>query len=181
MNPRLNWPNVLTGVRFLLVPVFVMLVFQPGAGERHIAAVTVFLIASLTDLYDGNLARKWGQTSQFGALADPIADKALTGAALICLSVLGSIPWWVTVVVMTREVFITVWRFTVLRDGVVPASRGGKTKTTLQMLAIVAFLLNPTGVWHSLAVAVLAAAVVVTVITGIDYFVNAARVERVRA
>jgi CDP-diacylglycerol--glycerol-3-phosphate 3-phosphatidyltransferase len=181
MNPRLNWPNVLTGLRFLLVPVFIVLVFQPGAGPHHFAAVAVFLIASLTDLYDGNLARKWGQTSQFGALMDPIADKALTGAALVCLSMLGEIPWWVTLLVMTREISITVWRFTVLRDGVVPASRGGKTKTTLQMLAIVAFLLNPSGAWHAAAVVVLAAAVVVTVVTGADYFINASRAERVRA
>lgn len=181
MQLRLNWPNALTVLRLLLVPVFVVLVFQPGAGDHRIGAVLVFLAASLTDLYDGNLARRWGQTSQFGALADPIADKALTGAALICLSVLDQLPWWATALVLVREVSITVWRFTVLRDGVVPASRGGKTKTTLQMLAIVAFLLNPAGLWHSVAVVVMAAAVVVTVATGADYFVNASRAERVRA
>ena len=180
MNPTVNVPNVLTFIRLLLVPVFLMLVFSQSADVHRLWAVTVFLAASLTDLYDGTLARRWGQTTAFGALADPIADKALTGSAFIALSVLHQVPWWATLVVLVREVGITVWRFAVIRGGVVPASRGGKTKTTLQIAAIVALLLQPVGALHTLAMALLAAAVAVTVITGADYFVHAARVERVK-
>lgn len=175
MNAHWNVPNVLTGVRLLMVPLFVVLLLSESAGAHRWWAVTVFLAASLTDLYDGSLARRWGQTTEFGALADPIADKALTGAAFIGLSMLGQLPWWVTVVVMLREVSITVWRFTVIGSGVVPASRGGKTKTTLQMAAIVGYILNFGGLWQTVSTTVMAAAVIVTVATGIDYFASARR------
>ena len=166
---------MLTGIRLLMVPVFLVLLLSESAGTHRWWAVAVFLAASVTDLYDGNLARRWGQTTEFGALADPIADKALTGAAFVGLSMLGQLPWWVTVVVMTREISITVWRFTVLGSGVVPASRGGKTKTTLQMIAIVGFILNFDGLWQGISSGLMAAAVVVTVATGVDYFIAARR------
>lgn len=175
MNAHWNVPNVLTGARLLMVPVFVALLLAESAGVHRWWAVAVFLAASLTDLYDGNLARRWGQTTEFGALADPIADKALTGAAFVGLSILGQLPWWVTALVMLREVSITVWRFAVLGSGVVPASRGGKTKTTLQMAAIVGYILNFGGAWQVVSSWIMAAAVVVTVLTGVDYFVGALR------
>jgi len=180
MNVHWNVPNMLTGLRLLLVPVFLWLLLAPSAGTHHWWAVIVFLAASLTDLYDGNLARRWGQTTAFGALADPIADKALTGAAFIGLSILGELPWWVTVLVLVREVVVTAWRFVVIGDGVVPASRGGKTKTTLQMAAIFAYVLNLGGVWDTASTVIMTAAVVVTVATGVDYFVGSTRAERVR-
>ena len=90
----------------------------------------------ITDRFDGALARSYGMVTEFGTLADPIADKALIGAALIGLSMLGDLPWWVTVVIMVREIGITVLRFAVLRRGVIPASRGGKLKTLVQAVAI---------------------------------------------
>nr|WP_228255389.1 CDP-diacylglycerol--glycerol-3-phosphate 3-phosphatidyltransferase [Ornithinimicrobium avium] len=166
-------PNALTVLRILLVPVFVWLLMRDGgadgaAGDRWWATV-VFVVATVTDWVDGDLARRRGLVTAFGKLMDPIADKALMGSALICLSLLGELPWWVTVVILVREVGITLMRFVVIRRGVIPASRGGKLKTVLQavglilMLAPLGTLLNAVGLW------VMYAAVFVTVVTGVDY------------
>ena len=125
----LNVANALTVLRLVLVPVFVALLVQPGAGWR-IAAFVAFGVASLTDLLDGELARRRGLVTDFGKIADPIADKALTGSALVTLSLLGELPWWVTVVILVRELGVTVLRFWVIRHGVIAASRGGKAKTS---------------------------------------------------
>ncbi len=107
---------------------------------------SIFLVAAVTDLVDGELARRTGQVTSFGKIADPIADKALTGSALVLLSWFDLLPWWVTVVIIAREVAVTVLRFWVIRHGVIAASRGGKLKTALQILAITLYLL-PTGQW----------------------------------
>jgi CDP-diacylglycerol---glycerol-3-phosphate 3-phosphatidyltransferase len=141
----------------------------------------VFLFASITDFVDGDLARRRGQVTTFGKVADPIADKALTGAALIGLSVLGELPWWVTVVIVVREVGVTVLRFWVIEHGVIPASRGGKLKTLLQIVAILMYLWPlPDGAdW--IAESLMVVAVVVTVVTGVDYAVRAARLRRAAA
>ena len=112
--------------------------------------------------------------------ADPIADKALIGAALIGLSMLGDLPWWVTAVIMAREIGVTVLRFVVLRHGVIPASRGGKLKTLVQAVAIGLFVLPLSGTWLSAAWVVMWAAVVLTVITGVDYVISAVRDSRGR-
>src|SRR5215207_9680051 len=120
-----NLANVLTGVRLVLVPVFLVLLFVGDGHETfwRIAAFAVFAVAVITDRFDGALARSYGMVTEFGTLADPIADKALIGAALIGLSLLGDLPWWVTAVIMAREILVTVLRFAVLRRGVIPASR----------------------------------------------------------
>ena len=115
------------------------------------------------------MARSRGEVTEFGKLADPIADKALMGAALIGLSILGDLPWWVTVVILIRELGITVLRFAVLRHGVIPASRGGKLKTLVQAVAVGLFILPLTGPWHTAAWVVMWAAIVLTVVTGVDY------------
>ena len=134
--------------------------------------------ASLTDLLDGRLARSRGLVTDFGKIADPVADKALTGAALICLSALGELPWWVTGVIMFREIGVTVLRFWVIRRGVIAASRGGKLKTLLQVIAICLYVLppalSPPGLVRGLF---MAAAVVVTVVTGVDYVLQAVRLQ----
>jgi CDP-diacylglycerol---glycerol-3-phosphate 3-phosphatidyltransferase len=129
--PLLNIANVLTGVRLLLVPVFLVTLFADGGTSTgwRLAATGVFALAAITDRFDGELARSRGLVTAFGTIADPIADKALTGAALVGLSVLDILPWWVTIVIMGREIGITVLRFAVLRHGIIPASRGGKAKT----------------------------------------------------
>jgi CDP-diacylglycerol--glycerol-3-phosphate 3-phosphatidyltransferase len=139
-------------------------------------AFFVFGVASVTDLLDGQLARRSGTITDFGKIADPIADKALTGSALITLSALGDLPWWVTVVILVREVGVTLLRFWVIRHGVIAASRGGKIKTVLQIVAIGLYILpEPIGWLRSAA---MAAAVAVTLVTGIDYTARALRLRR---
>ena len=182
--PLLNIANALTCVRLLLVPVFVVALFTAGGRdvEWRLIAFLVFAVAAFTDRLDGQLARSRGLVTWFGALADPIADKALTGAALIGLSMLDLVPWWVTIVIMGREIGVTVLRFLVLRHGVIPASRGGKAKTAAQTLAIGLFLLPLPMLLPAVAPAMvivqwaaLGVALVLTVVTGVDYVVRAWR------
>ena len=172
-----NWniANQLTVLRLVLVPVFFwLLLHDDGAKDGwRIAAAVVFAIAAYTDRVDGNLARSRGLVTSFGKLADPIADKALTGAAFVGLSLLGELSWWVTGVVLVREISVTLLRFWVIRHGVMPASRGGKLKTVLQGLAIGLYVLPLTGLLASGRAVVMALAVVVTVVTGVDYVVRA--------
>lgn len=170
-----NIANALTLLRIVLVPLFVWLLFMDGTGWR-IGAFAVFAAASVTDKIDGDLARARGLVTDFGKIADPIADKALTGAALVCLSALGELWWWVTAVIMVREVGITVMRFVVIRYGVIPASKGGKLKTMLQVFAIGFYILP--GPLDYLRWVTMAAALVVTVVTGVDYVVQAWRLRR---
>jgi CDP-diacylglycerol--glycerol-3-phosphate 3-phosphatidyltransferase len=176
-----NVANVLTIVRILLVPVFVVCLVAGGTGWR-LTALAVFVIASLTDLVDGKLARSRGLVTDFGKIADPIADKALTGAALITLSALGELPGWVTAVILIREFGVTLLRFAVIRRGVIAASSGGKLKTLLQVAAICLYVLpvslSPPAVVKEV---VMAAAVVVTLVTGADYVVRAVRLYRTPA
>ncbi len=168
---------MLTGLRLVLVPIFVLALL---AGDGHdttsrVAAFVIFAVAVITDRFDGALARTYGMVTELGTLADPIADKALIGAALIGLSTLGDLPWWVTVVILVREVAVTVLRFAVLRRGVIPASWGGKLKTLVQAVAIGLFVLPLSGSWLVAATAVMGVAVVLTVVTGVDYIASAAR------
>jgi CDP-diacylglycerol---glycerol-3-phosphate 3-phosphatidyltransferase len=176
----LNVANLLTMVRLLLVPVFAWALFHDGGHDERWRwiAFAIFAVASVTDLVDGELARRRGLVTSFGKIADPIADKALMGTALVGLSVLGDMPWWVTVVVLVREVGVTLLRFWVIRHGVIPASRGGKAKTLLQAVAIGLYVLPLTGWLHTLAAVILGAAVVVTVVTGVDYVARALALRR---
>jgi CDP-diacylglycerol--glycerol-3-phosphate 3-phosphatidyltransferase len=165
-----NVPNALTTLRIVLVPVFAwMLLAHPGEAGWRVATAAVFLVAILTDSLDGHLARKHDLVTRFGKLADPIADKALTGMAFIGLSVIGELWWWVTIVILVREWGITVMRFVVLRYGVMAAGRGGKLKTVLQAVAVMLYLLPLPGWAHLVAVAVMLLAFLVTVVTGLDY------------
>jgi CDP-diacylglycerol---glycerol-3-phosphate 3-phosphatidyltransferase len=175
-----NVANALTLFRLLLVPVFVVVLFH---GDGHltgwrIAAWAVFAVASITDRLDGEIARRRNLVTEFGKLADPIADKALVGAALVGLSVLGELPWWVTVLILVREVGVTMLRFWVIRHGVLAASRGGKVKTLLQGVAIGLFVLPLSGWLHALAWAIMLAAIVVALATGVDYVARALRLRR---
>lgn len=175
-----NIANGLTVLRLLLVPVFALVLFH-GDGQDtawRIWATVVFGIASITDRFDGDLARRRGLVTEFGKLADPIADKALIGTALVGLSALDELAWWVTVVMLVREVGVTVLRFWVIRHGVIAASRGGKVKTLLQALAIGLYVLPLSGWLHVVAVVVMGAAVAMTLITGGDYVARAVRLRR---
>jgi len=170
-----NAANALTVLRLILVPVFVLCLLAGGPGWR-VAAFAAFAVASVTDLLDGKIARSRGLITDFGKIADPIADKALTGSALVTLSALGELAWWVTAVILVREISVTLLRFWVIRRGVIAASRGGKLKTLLQVVAIALYVLP--GPPQVLREVVMAAAVVVTVVTGIDYGVRAVRLHR---
>jgi CDP-diacylglycerol--glycerol-3-phosphate 3-phosphatidyltransferase len=179
-----NVANVLTVARLVLVPVFVLFLVKaghPGSTGWRLAALAAFGVASVTDLFDGKLARSRGLVTDFGKIADPIADKALTGAALITLSALGELAWWVTALIMVREVGVTILRFAVIRRGVIAASPGGKLKTVLQVAAICLYLLppslSPDPIFKQV---VMGAALVVTLVTGVDYVVRAARLSRAK-
>jgi CDP-diacylglycerol---glycerol-3-phosphate 3-phosphatidyltransferase len=178
--PVVNAANALTALRLVLVPFFIAFVIASGM-ERpgwRVAACLTFIVASATDFVDGWIARRWDLVTAFGKVADPIADKALTGTALVLLSAYGRLPWWVTAVIGFREIGVTLLRFWVIRFGVIAASRGGKAKTAVQVLAIGWYLwpfpdpLVAVGPW------IMGAAVVVTVGTGLDYAVRALRLRR---
>ncbi|GAA1944905.1 hypothetical protein GCM10009837_83730 [Streptomyces durmitorensis] len=166
-----NVANLLTVIRLLLVPGFVMLLLADGGYDPawRAWAWAAFAVAMITDLFDGHLARTYNLVTDFGKIADPIADKAIMGAALICLSYLGDLPWWVTGVILGRELAITLLRFWVIRFGVIPASRGGKMKTLWQGTAAGMYVLALTGPLATLRFWVMAVAVVLTVVTGLDY------------
>jgi CDP-diacylglycerol--glycerol-3-phosphate 3-phosphatidyltransferase len=175
-----NWnlPNAITIVRILLAPLFFwMLLADNGANGllRWLAAI-LFVLAIATDGVDGHLARKNNQVTDLGKILDPIADKVLVGAALVGLSILNELPWWVTIIILIREVGITVWRFAVIKRRVIPASRGGKLKTLAQSIAIsLALFPFPSllGDWVNIVNLVfMSIAFVLTVITGVDYLIQ---------
>jgi CDP-diacylglycerol--glycerol-3-phosphate 3-phosphatidyltransferase len=175
-----NVANALTMFRLALVPVFVVVLFHGGGHltSWRVWAWVVFAVASITDRFDGELARRRNLVTEFGKLADPIADKALIGAALIGLSALGDVPWWVTVVIVVREVGVTVLRFWVIRHGVISASRGGKLKTLLQAVAIGLFILPLSDGLRYAAWVIMVAAIAVALVTGADYVLRAVRLRR---
>ena len=184
-----NVPNALTAFRIVLVPVFAwMLLVHPDEPAWRLATAGVFTLAILTDSLDGYLARRHNLVTRFGKLADPIADKALTGMALVCLSIIGELWWWVTVVILVREWGITILRFAMLRYGVMAAGRGGKIKTFVQAIAIILYLLPLAALaaWSTVlasvaewvALVVMMAAVLLTVVSGLDYVREAFRLRR---
>ncbi|TAM67708.1 MAG: CDP-diacylglycerol--glycerol-3-phosphate 3-phosphatidyltransferase [Microbacteriaceae bacterium] len=183
-----NWnvPNLITVVRILLAPLFIwMLLVDNGAdGALRWWAGVLFISAIATDGVDGAIARRRGLVTELGKLLDPIADKVLIGGALVSLSILGELPWWVTVVIMARELGITVYRFIVIKNGVIAASRGGKLKTIVQSVAISLALLpfwSILGRWvYWFDGIVMTLAVIVTVVTGLDYLWQAWRGSRAR-
>ncbi|WP_426624605.1 CDP-diacylglycerol--glycerol-3-phosphate 3-phosphatidyltransferase [Leifsonia sp. McL0607] len=185
-NRASNWnvPNLITVVRIVLAPVFIwMLLADAGAdGPLRWTAAVLFVLAIATDGVDGAIARRNNLVTDLGKLLDPIADKVLTGGALVSLSILGELPWWVTIVILVREIGITIYRFVVIRQGVIAASRGGKLKTIVQSVAI-SFALFPlwtiVGDWIFWVNGILmTAAVVLTVVTGFDYLWQAYRGRR---
>ncbi|WP_425466476.1 CDP-diacylglycerol--glycerol-3-phosphate 3-phosphatidyltransferase [Prauserella muralis] len=175
--PMLNVANLLTLSRLVLVPLFILALFTADGADpawRYVATA-VFAVAALTDRVDGWVARKYGLITDFGKIADPIADKALIGAALVGLSLLGELPWWVTIVIAVRELGVTLLRFWVIRYGVIPASRGGKAKTLAQVVAIGLYLLPLPDAAEPVRWALMGFALLLTVATGLDYVVRAVR------
>lgn len=174
----MNLPNAITLARIALAPVFIYVLFlfpENSAHERWIA-VALFVLASATDGVDGALARKRNQVTDLGKLLDPIADKVLIGGALVALSLLGQIDWWITVLILVREIGITVYRLVVIRDRVIAASGGGKLKTIMQSIAIGFYLSPLAGYWQPigmLQLVLLYIALGLTVVSGIQYLVAA--------
>lgn len=172
--------NIVTMARIALVPVFgwaLAMAADDAVGWR-LAATGLFVLAALTDRLDGYLARSRGQITPLGIVLDPIADKLLIGTALVLLSAQDRIAWWVTVVILAREIGITLWRFALLRSEIIPASRGGKLKTVVQAVAIGLWLLplSHLPVWVSVVAEITVwLAVVVTVVTAVDYLARGMR------
>ncbi|MGM7670176.1 CDP-alcohol phosphatidyltransferase family protein [Microbacterium sp. A93] len=187
MSENWNLPNILTGLRIVMVPFFIWVLVAGGPlGEDSLVlrwvAFALFAVAIYTDKLDGDIARARGLVTSFGKIADPIADKLLTGAAFVVLSLLGELWWWVTALILIREWGITLMRLLVLKYGVMPASKGGKLKTVLQAGALLA-LLAPLGAvvgdwWLYVGFTLMAAALAVTLVTGVDYVVKAVQLRR---
>jgi CDP-diacylglycerol--glycerol-3-phosphate 3-phosphatidyltransferase len=179
-----NVANIVTVVRIFMAPAFVWLLLadEREFGPLRYLAAGLFVLAIVTDSVDGLLARRQNLVTDFGKILDPIADKVLIGGALVTLSLLGELPWWVTIVILVRELRITAFRFAVLRSRVIPASRGGKIKTIIQAVAI-SFALVPLwdvlGDWiHVVNTVLMSAAVIATLATGADYLYRAWRENR---
>lgn len=190
----LNGPNILTVLRLVAVPVFAWMLLAHGDDPGwRIATTVVFVVAILTDLIDGWWARRAHLVTDFGKIADPIADKALTGMAFAGLSILGELPWWVTVLILAREWGITLMRFLLLKRGIVlAANRGGKLKTALQSVALTLYLLPLPGYEWGTPVTlaavpelvswlVMALAFLITLVTGVDYVRGAVNAPRAPA
>jgi CDP-diacylglycerol---glycerol-3-phosphate 3-phosphatidyltransferase len=177
-----NLPNILTMLRIVLVPFFVWLLvadapgLHPQNGVWRWIAAALFAVAIYTDKLDGDIARSRGLVTDFGKIADPIADKLLIGSALVMLSLLQELPWWVTILILVREWGITALRFFVIRYGVIPASRGGKLKTVVQTVAIFLYVIPLASLapWLGVvAFAVMMVALAITVWTGGEYVIEA--------
>ena len=169
-------------LRIVLVPFFVWFLLidapglHPGNGPWRWIAAALFAVAIYTDKLDGDIARSRGLVTDFGKIADPIADKLLIGSALVMLSLLQELPWWATILILVREWGVTALRFFVIRYGVIPASRGGKLKTVVQTAAIFLYVvpLASLAPWLGVvAFAVMMAALAITVWTGGEYVVEA--------
>lgn len=179
-----NVANIITVVRILLAPLFIVLLALDGGhdGALRWTAAALFVVAIATDGVDGRIARSRNLVTDVGKILDPIADKVLTGGALVVLSALGELPWWVTALILVREVGITVYRFAMLSKRVIPASKGGKIKTWLQSIAITLALLpfpQLFGPWVNWVNAVfMAAALAMTVVTGVQYLIDDRRLNR---
>ena len=175
MSKNLNIPNSLTVFRIVLVPLCVYALFKNGGDESswRIIAWFGYFIIGLTDFFDGKIARARGNITSFGTFLDPVADKVAIGSALISLSILHRLWWWVSVVILARELLVTLLRVAVIKRGVIPASKGGKIKTLFQgfgtgfyILPLPHLLIWPRNLFMAITV-------VLTVVTGIDYFYKA--------
>jgi CDP-diacylglycerol--glycerol-3-phosphate 3-phosphatidyltransferase len=175
-----NVPNFLTTIRIIVVPILAWLLFKESAetDANRIIAGTIFIVAALTDIADGTIARRWNLITNFGKIFDPIADKALIGVALIGLSYLNLLDWWFTWVILARELFVTFLRFWVINKGVIPASRGGKLKTITQIVAISFYLLPLPESFSVVGEIIMYAAVILTLATAVDYIMKAIMTDR---
>ena len=167
----MNLPNKLTVMRVILIPFFVAaLLYENGSSQTmRIVANVIFIVASLTDLFDGKIARKYNLVTNFGKFMDPLADKLLVCSALICLIQLGQLPAWVVIIIISREFIISGFRLVAADNGIViAASYWGKFKTTFQMIAVILMIFNIPAL-ATVTMIRLVIAVVLTVISLVDY------------
>lgn len=174
----MNLPNKLTVLRVIMIPFFVLFLLLDGGTNvtyRYIAAA-VFIVASFTDLLDGKIARKYGLVTNFGKFMDPLADKLLVCAGLICFTALGQLPAWIVIVIISREFIISGFRLVASDNGVViAASYWGKFKTASQMIMSVLLILNIT-VLTIVTNAFIWIATILTVVSLVDYIAKNYRV-----
>jgi len=169
--PSLITPNSLTVTRILLIPVGVYVLFLDGGDNARyqVIAWTIFFLLGLTDIVDGKWARQSNRITALGTFLDPVADKALIGSAMISLSILNRFPWWITILILTREIGITIFRLVVIRNGVIPASKGGKLKTFLQGFGVGFFMLPLPDSLDWFKFAFISVAIIVTITSAYDY------------
>lgn len=165
-------PNWLTVLRIALIPSGVWAIFHSPSATWQTIAWTIYFILGMTDILDGHWARKSNRTTPLGAFLDPVADKALIGSAMISLAILDRFPWWIVVVILVREIGITIFRLAVIRDGVIPASKGGKAKTLTQNFGVSFYILPVPELLYPLRDGLMAIAVALTIWSGIDYIVK---------
>ncbi|MGO1385350.1 MAG: CDP-diacylglycerol--glycerol-3-phosphate 3-phosphatidyltransferase [Arachnia sp.] len=179
---NLNVPNALTVLRIVMVPVFlVVLFYNPDDFGWRLAATAVFVVAILTDLADGHIARKYNLVTDFGKLWDPVADKALTGAAFIALGILDELSWIIIGLILVREWGITWLRAAIAKHGIMAANKGGKLKTVTQSVALGLYLLGRENLpeWLSMiALVIMLIALALTLVTGITYIFSALKIRR---
>ena len=172
---ELNLPNSITILRILLLPFCAYALFKNGGDDAiwRVIAWLLFLVVGLSDVLDGKLARSRNSVTELGKLLDPIADKALIGTAMVSLSILGHLPWWMTIVILTREIGITIFRFAVISKGIIPANRGGKIKTLFQAGAVSFYILPLHSSWFWFRDFFMYVALILTLVTGFWYMIAA--------
>lgn len=171
----MNLPNSLTILRIAALPICAWALFKNGGDDStwRIIAWILFFLVGMTDVLDGKIARSRNQISSFGAILDPIADKAFIATALIGVSILGRIPWWITIVILAREVSVTFLRFAVIKREIISASRGGKLKTLTQNFAVGFYILPLPHYLYLIRDLLLGLALILTITTGLEYFKSA--------
>jgi CDP-diacylglycerol--glycerol-3-phosphate 3-phosphatidyltransferase len=164
-------PNTLTIARILLIPVGVYKLFYDGGDNStfQIISYAIFFTLGMTDILDGRWARRSNRITALGTFLDPVADKALIGAAMVSLSILDRFPWWITILILTREIGITLFRLLVIKDGVIPASRGGKIKTLTQNFGVGFFILPLPASLEWFKFGFISVAIILTITSAYDY------------
>ena len=169
--PGFITPNTLTVTRILLIPIGVYTLFYDGGDNStyQLISYAIFFTLGMTDIVDGRWARHSNKITPLGTFLDPVADKALIGAAMISLSILDRFPWWITILILTREIGITLFRLLVIKNGVIPASKGGKIKTLMQNFGVGFFILPlPTSLdWFKYGF--ISVAIILTITSAYDY------------
>jgi CDP-diacylglycerol--glycerol-3-phosphate 3-phosphatidyltransferase len=169
--PGFITPNTLTVARILLIPIGVYTLFYDGGdnSKYQLISYAIFFTLGMTDIVDGRWARHSNKITPLGTFLDPVADKALIGAAMISLSILDRFPWWITILILTREIGITLFRLLVIKNGVIPASKGGKIKTLMQNFGVGFFIL-PLPAWLDwFKYGFISVAIILTITSAYDY------------